>query len=99
MYSCRKLCLSYFNNICVIRFIPGDLYSPLPVIQIIPTVDVNENRLRYNCPVYKTAARTGISSTTGYYGTHFVFAILLPTDFPESYWTLKGTALIAQITN
>lgn len=64
----------------------------------MPTVDLDENSLRYNCPVYMTAARTGVSSTTGL-STHFVIAILLPTDFPDSYWTLKGTALIAQITN
>lgn len=76
----------------------GELYSPLPVILLIPSIDIDKNSLRYNCPVYKTTARTDVSLITGHDG-HFVIGILLPTDFPESYWILKGTALIAQITN
>ncbi|XP_026818275.1 dynein heavy chain 6, axonemal-like [Rhopalosiphum maidis] len=78
--------------------IPGDLYSPLPVILLMPSIDIDTNSLRYNCPVYITTARAGVSLTTGH-GANFLIGILLPTDFPENYWTLKGTALIAQITN
>jgi dynein heavy chain, axonemal len=64
----------------------------------MPSVDIDTNSLRYNCPVYITTARAGVSLTTGH-GANFLIGILLPTDFPENYWTLKGTALIAQITN
>lgn len=93
---CCDLCKTQYINFYVVQFIPGDLYSPLPVVKLIPSVEIDEKRLRYNCPVYNTTARTGILSTTGH-STHFVIAMLLPTDFPESYWILKGTALIAQI--
>lgn len=74
------------------------MYPPLPVIQLVPTVNLDENVLRYNCPLYKTASRAGVLSTTGH-STNFVISVLLPTDFPENYWILKGTALITQITN
>lgn len=76
----------------------GDLYPPLPVIRLVPTANLNEKSLRFNCPLYKTAVRAGVLSTTGH-STNFVIAVLLPTDFPENYWILKGTALITQITN
>ncbi|XP_029341080.1 dynein heavy chain 6, axonemal [Acyrthosiphon pisum] len=77
---------------------PGDLYPPLPAIRLVPTVNLDEQTLRYDCPLYKTSARAGVLSTTGH-STNFVIAVLLPTEFPQSYWTLKGTALITQLTN
>lgn len=70
----------------------------LPVIRLVPTVDLDKNDLRYNCPIYITSSRAEIISTTKY-SSNFVMSILLPTDFPEDYWILKGTALITQITN
>lgn len=77
---------------------PGELYPPLPVMRLVPTVDLDEKSLRYYCPMYKTATRAGVLSTTGH-STNFVVAVLLPTEYPENYWILKGTALITQITN
>lgn len=74
------------------------MYPSCPVIRLVPTVDLDDTRLRYNCPLYKTASRAGVLSTTGH-STNFVISVLLPTDFPENYWVLKGTALITQITN
>jgi len=74
------------------------LYPSLPVIRLVPTVKLDEKSLRYNCPLYKTAIRAGVLSTTGH-STNFVIAVLLPTSLPENYWILKGTALITQITN
>lgn len=82
----------------IISEIQGDLYPSLPVIRLVPTIHLNETILRYNCPLYKTAIRAGVLSTTGH-STNFVIAVLLPTDFPENYWIIKGTALITQITN
>lgn len=76
----------------------GELYPPLPVIRLVPTVYLDETSLRYNCPLYKTAIRAGVLSTTGH-STNFVISVLLPTNFPENYWILKGTALITQLTN
>ncbi|XP_050530853.1 dynein axonemal heavy chain 6 [Daktulosphaira vitifoliae] len=77
---------------------PGELHPPLPVMRLVPTLDLDETSLRYHCPLYKTAIRAGVLSTTGH-STNFVVAVLLPTEYPENYWILKGTALITQVTN
>lgn len=81
-----------------IFLIQGDLYPALPVIRLVPTIHLNETMLRYKCPLYKTTIRAGVLSTTGH-STNFVITVLLPTDLPENYWIIKGTALITQITN
>lgn len=70
----------------------------MPVIRLVPTIELDESTPRYRCPLYKTAIRAGVLSTTGH-STNFVIEILLQTDYPENYWILKGTALITQITN
>jgi len=74
------------------------LYPPLPVLLLVPTVDLDEKMLRYKCPLYITEIRAGGLSTTGH-NTNFIITVLLPTNHSENYWILKGTALLTQITN
>ncbi|XP_023289677.1 dynein heavy chain 6, axonemal [Orussus abietinus] len=76
----------------------GEMYPPLPVMHVIPVLSLPENDPRYVCPLYKTSIRAGVLSTTGH-STNFVVAILLPSARKQSYWILKGTALLIQITN
>lgn len=70
----------------------------LPVLHIIPVKKLPENDTRYVCPLYKTAIRAGVLSTTGH-STNFVVPILLPSSKEQSYWILKGTALLIQVTD
>lgn len=70
----------------------------LPVIHLVAVVDLDENCERYNCPMYITGSRGELISTTRY-TNNYVISVLLPTDFPDNYWILKGTALITQLTN
>jgi dynein heavy chain len=70
----------------------------LPVIQLVPAVDLDDNGSRYNCPMYITGSRAEFISMTRH-RNNYVISVLLPTDFPDNYWILKGTALITQITN
>ena len=70
----------------------------LPVLHIKPVLSLPANDPRYVCPLYKTSIRAGVLSTTGH-STNFVLAILLPSARKQSYWILKGTALLIQITD
>ena len=76
----------------------GEMNPPLPAIHIQPVLSLPENDLRYVTPLYKTSIRAGVLSTTGH-STNFVMSVLLPSLKDQSYWILKGTALLIQITN
>ncbi|KAK9882719.1 hypothetical protein WA026_022770 [Henosepilachna vigintioctopunctata] len=77
---------------------PGEINPPLPAIMMTPTNNMPESDPRYQCPLYKTSIRAGVLSTTGH-STNFVIAVLLQSNKNQSYWILKGTALLTQITN
>nr|CAH7756359.1 unnamed protein product [Callosobruchus chinensis]CAH7757601.1 unnamed protein product [Callosobruchus chinensis] len=77
---------------------PGEVNPPLPAVWLKPTTVLPEYDPRYVTPLYKTSVRAGTLSTTGH-STNFVIAVLLPTLEKQSYWILKGTALLTQITD
>jgi len=75
----------------------GEMHAPLPVIHFIPVEDYKQPEGTYACPVYKTAVRAGVLSTTGQ-STNFVVCIDLPTKRTQDYWTLKGAAILCQLS-
>jgi dynein heavy chain len=52
----------------------------------------------YQCPVYKTAERKGVLSTTGL-STNFVVAVELATDVDPDTWVLNGMACLLNLTD
>ncbi|XP_026666919.1 dynein heavy chain 6, axonemal [Ceratina calcarata] len=76
----------------------GEMHPSLPVMHINPVLELPEDDPRYVCPLYKTAVRAGVLSTTGH-STNFVVQVLLPSEQPQPYWILKGTALLIEIIN
>uniref|UniRef100_A0A1A9V6M7 AAA+ ATPase domain-containing protein n=1 Tax=Glossina austeni TaxID=7395 RepID=A0A1A9V6M7_GLOAU len=74
----------------------GELYSRLPAIRFIPCLKMEPGE-RYEAPLYKTQARSGVLSTTGH-STNFILAILLPSSLPPDFWILRGTALVSGVT-
>ncbi|KAF7987651.1 hypothetical protein HCN44_003514 [Aphidius gifuensis] len=87
-----------FNAAVLVDAAMGEMNPSLPVVHILPVVVLPENDKRYVCPLYKTAIRAGVLSTTGH-STNFVVPILLPSSREQSYWILKGTALLIQVTD
>jgi dynein heavy chain len=58
-----------------------------------------DNPEKYLCPLYKTAARAGVLSTTGQ-STNYILSTSLPIDIKErnsEHWTLRGTAIVTML--
>ncbi|XP_065178852.1 dynein axonemal heavy chain 6-like [Sycon ciliatum] len=78
--------------------LPGEMNPPLPVLHMLPSQNYVPEDTLYKCPLYKTAARAGVLSTTGH-STNFVVAVYVPSDKPQDYWIAKGTALLCQVSD
>ncbi|KAK2585046.1 hypothetical protein KPH14_008566 [Odynerus spinipes] len=76
----------------------GEMHPSLPVTHVNPVLQLPEEDPRYVCPLYKTSLRAGVLSTTGH-STNFVLSLLIPSAQQQSYWILKGTALLIEIAN
>lgn len=77
---------------------PGEMYVQLPLIHFMPTAGHKIAASDYACPVYKTAERKGVLSTTGM-STNFVVAVELPTDVSPDVWVLFGVAALCNLTD
>jgi dynein heavy chain len=72
----------------------GQIYSDAPYLHLRPTdSNVQTTSGYYQCPVYITAAREGILSTTGT-STNFVVALPLGTREPPDHWIQRGAAML-----
>ena len=71
------------------------LVDPLPPIYFAVVTDFRRDPTHYECPLYKTSARTGTLSTTGA-STNFIIALDLPSDQPSSVWVRMGVAAICE---
>lgn len=74
----------------------GELNPQLPAVWLKPCLELDVGS-RYEAPLYKTAVRAGVLSTTGH-STNFVLPVLLDSLKPADYWILQGTALITLTT-
>ena len=76
---------------------PKVLYAPCPGIHMIPArVEDFKEYNHYKAPLYKTADRRGILSTTGH-STNFVMDIRVPCEQDGSHWIRRGTALLLSL--
>jgi dynein heavy chain len=79
---------------------PGIMYDLLPAIHFKPAVNHKQFPNTYACPVYKTAVRKGVLSTTGM-STNFVVPVELPiaSNETEQKWILAGVAALCNLTD
>lgn len=77
---------------------PGRMFDLLPAVHFKPAVNHKQAAATYACPVYKTAVRKGVLSTTGM-STNFVVPVELPTDESEQKWILAGVAALCNLTD
>lgn len=71
--------------------IPKELFSVLPTMLFLPTLDRAPPTGIYLCPIYKVLSRRGILSTTGH-STNFVMYMDVPSQEPGQVWTRAGVA-------
>ncbi|XP_041356323.1 dynein heavy chain 6, axonemal-like isoform X2 [Gigantopelta aegis] len=76
----------------------GEMNSVLPMMHMEPQMDYKPSEDDYTCPLYKTAARAGVLSTTGH-STNYVVAVYLPSSRSQDYWIAKGAALLCQLSD
>jgi dynein heavy chain len=72
----------------------GQIYSDAPWLHLRPTNNNTQTTSAfYQCPVYITAQREGVLSTTGT-STNFVVALPLPAKEPPDHWIQRGAAML-----
>ena len=82
----------------VVDSTPGVMNSVLPMFHMEPKMDFEAPSDDYNAPLYKTAARAGVLSTTGM-STNYVVNVHLPSIEIQDYWIAKGAALLCQLSD
>ncbi|KAL2609519.1 hypothetical protein R1flu_028092 [Riccia fluitans] len=82
---------------CLVEPLAGEIYSRLPVVHFIPTVNYKPPVNEYQCPLYKTHVRAGVLTTTGA-SSNYILNVSLPIDphTTPDFWVLQGIALLCQ---
>jgi dynein heavy chain len=84
----------------IVESTPGKMYDLLPAIHFKPAVNHKQDPGTYATPVYKTAVRKGVLSTTGM-STNFVVPVELPMrdGDTQQQWVLGGVAALLNLTD
>ena len=72
------------------------MWPPHPIIR--GTLSHSVSQQLHECPLYKTATRAGVLSTTGA-SSNFVVAVDIPTDRNPDYWVSMGAAMLCALAD
>mmetsp|Transcript_29511 Transcript_29511/g.76170 ORF Transcript_29511/g.76170 Transcript_29511/m.76170 type:complete len:212 (+) Transcript_29511:2-637(+) len=73
-----------------------EMHDTLPVFHFIPTANFERNKAEYACPLYKTAVRAGVLTTTGA-SSNYIIDLDIPTDKRPDYWVRMGVAALCAL--
>jgi dynein heavy chain len=59
---------------------------------------LDEERMKYECPIYKTTERRGVLATTGH-SSNFVMFVQLNIDKSPNHWINRGAAAILSLND
>ena len=74
------------------------MFDTMPVVHFNPAANFTRTTKDYECPLYKTATRAGVLSTTGA-SSNFVVAVDIPTDRNPDYWVSMGAAMLCALAD
>ena len=73
-----------------------EMFDTMPVVHFVPTQNFVRNAADYECPLYKTAVRAGVLTTTGA-SSNYVLSLDIPTAKPPDYWVRMGVAALCAL--
>jgi len=75
-----------------------EMHDTLPVFHFIPTSNFKRSPKDYECPLYKTAVRAGVLTTTGA-SSNYIIGLDIPTDKTPDYWVRMGVAALCALAD
>ena len=73
-----------------------EMYDTLPVFHFVPTQNFERSLKDYECPLYKTAERKGVLTTTGA-SSNYIIGLDIPTERNPDYWVRMGVAALCAL--
>jgi dynein heavy chain len=73
-----------------------EMHDTLPVFHFMPTANFQRSPKDFACPLYKTAVRAGVLTTTGA-SSNYIIDLDIPTDKTPDYWIRMGCAALCAL--
>jgi dynein heavy chain len=75
-----------------------EMFDTMPVFHFIPAQNFERNKKDFACPLYKTAERKGVLTTTGA-SSNYILDLDIPTSKTPDYWMRMGVAALCALAD
>jgi len=75
-----------------------EMHDTLPVFHFMPTQNFKRSVKDFACPLYKTAERKGVLTTTGA-SSNYIIDLDIATDKTPDYWVRMGVAALCALAD